>query len=980
MKKLKALFICAVCAILIFSSVIFPEAYDKKSTPVWDGNTAERFESGNGTETDPYIIVNGGQLKLFSGLVNGTVKTYGGKNAYRNEFASAYYKLGADICLNDLLDYSKWSYNPPKNAWTPVGYYTSSDAYASFSGSFDGQGHTISGIYIYSQKNRQGLFGCIENGIVMNVSVTDSYIIGTSYVGAIAGYNYGSSAMIKNCYSSATVYGKNYVGGIAGCNYSMIYACLSNGYVSGDSYTGGICGYGEWFSSVSESANFGSVSGNSYTGGICGADSGSTRIIDCINIGTVYGESYTGAIVGSGAPERVINCYIMGKRHPGIGNSDTDSTTSLSVSEARLASSYGKLDFLSVWTVSASYPYPHPAELSGVLSSSAIWDGGIASSFGGGSGSESDPYKISNPSQLAYLSKLVNSGNAQAGKYFVLTSDIRLSNDRISGWTGGAISFTPIGTEKNPFKGNFNGAGHSISGLYIDGILTCGGLFGNNAGTVKNLKISSGYISGSSCIGAVAGTNSGTISDCTVNAMVNGSSNIGIVAGKLTDGARVERCTSSGRVLGNTASAGIAGGVIASSVSSSQSSTSVYGGESTGGIAGIADNESKTSDCKNSGAVFGCESTGGIAGYSYYYSSVKACLNTGKISGSIQTGGISGYNCWRADVTDCLNQGAVSGKEYTGGISGYNYNNSTVATSYSTGSVSGASRQGGVVGDNASATVKNSYYYTGTASGGINGRDSGGASSLSASASILQKSYSGFDFSGSWVFVLGTNEGYPELRSFRTAYSVRFVDYADNVYHADIYKYGETVRLPGGTPPSYISGLSTYVFESWSGFVSGTKVTSDITYKAAYSRADAVISSDIYSIEPDGLVIKRIAPSTLASTFRSNIKTQYSVSLLDASGNRVADTAYVATGMTLVLTKDNSESRFTLIVTGDTNGDGKASITDFIQIKTYLLAGSGSKNLGGINEQAGDINGDGKISITDFVQFKSHLLGLKIIL
>ncbi len=362
----------------------------------------------------------------------------------------------------------------------------------------------------------------------------------------------------------------------------------------------------------------------------------------------------------------------------------------------------------------------------------------------------------------------------------------------------------------------------------------------------------------------------------------------------------------------------------------------------------------------------------------YYYSSVKACLNTGTISGIMQTGGITGYNCWRANVTDCLNNGSVSGKSYTGGIVGYNYNNSSVSTSYSTGKITSTSYIGGIAGDSTSAVISNSYYQG--SYGGINGSDSAGATALDASKAILQNSYSGFDFSGAWVFVLGNKTGYPELRNFRTAYSVQFKDHSGNIYHADIYKYGENITLPNGAPSSYISGMNTYIFEKWNGFAAGTKVTSDITYTASYVISQPVIGSDIYSILSDGMLIKRIAPSTLVSTFKSNLKTQYSITVLDFSGNQVADSAYAATGMTLVLTKDGTESRFKLVVTGDTNGDGKASITDFIQLKTYLLAGQGSKNLSGINELAGDINEDGKISITDFVQFKSHLLGSKIIL
>ncbi len=85
------------------------------------------------------------------------------------------------------------------------------------------------------------------------------------------------------------------------------------------------------------------------------------------------------------------------------------------------------------------------------------WDGSVASSFEGGSGTKSDPYKIADASQLAFLAKSVNEGTSYSGKYVVLTEDIDLNN----------VEWTPIGNGIQVFMGNFDGKGRTIKNLKI---------------------------------------------------------------------------------------------------------------------------------------------------------------------------------------------------------------------------------------------------------------------------------------------------------------------------------------------------------------------------------------------------------------------------------------------------------------------------------------------------------------------------------
>ena len=135
------------------------------------------------------------------------------------------------------------------------------------------------------------------------------------------------------------------------------------------------------------------------------------------------------------------------------------------------------------------------------------WDGSIASGFAGGSGKESDPYIIETGAQLAYLAKRVNGGEGYGGKYIKLMSDIDLAGR----------DWTPIGNDSTPFegvvadapfKGEFNGNGHTVSGLFVDGH-TFSGLFGVLEGGAIRRLIVDGELKNGIVIGGLCGLNMG---------------------------------------------------------------------------------------------------------------------------------------------------------------------------------------------------------------------------------------------------------------------------------------------------------------------------------------------------------------------------------------------------------------------------------------------------------------------------------------
>lgn len=174
----------------------------------------------------------------------------------------------------------------------------------------------------------------------------------------------------------------------------------------------------------------------------------------------------------------------------------------------------------AVWQESAHTP-----------GSADVWDGTIATAFGGGTGSQSNPYLIYTAEQLAYLAKTTNAGTNYSGKYFKLMNDLDLNNRE---WTpiGKGILTSDNYTSNYAFRGNFDGNYHVIYNLKITRTQTSfTGLFGSLSGaTVSKLGIVDANITGSGCgsdyrctVGILAGAtcNTTTISKCFVTGSVN---------------------------------------------------------------------------------------------------------------------------------------------------------------------------------------------------------------------------------------------------------------------------------------------------------------------------------------------------------------------------------------------------------------------------------------------------------------------------
>ena len=270
------------------------------------------------------------------------------------------------------------------------------------------------------------------------------------------------------------------------------------------------------------------------------------------------------------------------------------------------------------------------------------WDGKtIAGGFAEGDGTQDNPFQIETAAQLAYFAKTVNEGEAYLYKYIVLTADIDLANKE----------WTPIGNHSNPFKGNFNGNNHTVTGMRISGELDRVGLFGecikfNVDSAIKNITVKDSVICGINFVGAIVGYAEGiNIENCrSIGNTINGKTDVGGICGKIGGYSvgKVSQCYNSSKVTGRVRVGGIAG------------------------MGGIAEN------CLNTGEIMIINKAhksagGGIFGIfddTTASASITACVNLGKVSGGESFGGIVGSTDSKSTghISNCYyNMDAITG-------------------------------------------------------------------------------------------------------------------------------------------------------------------------------------------------------------------------------------------------------------------------------------------------------------------------------
>lgn len=310
-----------------------------------------------------------------------------------------------------------------------------------------------------------------------------------------------------------------------------------------------------------------------------------------------------------------------------------------------------------------------------------------------GEGTASSPWLINTVDDLTALTQAVNGGESMQGKYFALTASLT------------PAPFTPIGDQENPWRGNFDGRGNSLSGFTLDNAgFANTGIFGwiDSTGVVRNLNVTGVRMTTvGDNLGTIAGFSDGTISNCHVTSTSLHSD--GTIAGGIAGGSRgtISDCSFTGSVTVIGSGGGIAGQAYGDIVRCSvraNLTTDGYVGSTARDIAGIAGLffRGTMEDCWMSGTVtdeYGMAVTGGLVGR-ISAATVRGCHSVAAIQAKRlasaddnYTGGLAAYAS-DATIEDSWFSGTIikSGtSEYVGGLVGY------LGVGYSTSSATGTS-------------------------------------------------------------------------------------------------------------------------------------------------------------------------------------------------------------------------------------------------------------------------------------------------
>lgn len=237
--------------------------------------------NGDGKKDNVYEISNAGQLYWFAALVNGKLPD----TELNDNNANAILKN--DIIVNSgVVDGVLAKNTSGFRRWTPIGYY-------GYGGVFDGQGHTVKGLYINdTNRNSVGLcVGLLNKGCIKNLGIEDSYF-NEFDVGGVADSNNGT---IINCYCNGVFVANNRAGGIVSDNYGTIMNCNAVTKITAEEGAGGIAG------------------------------SNSGTITNCYSIAEIIADYDKGEIAGSNY-ETITNCYYLSDEETNGDNGVTGKT------------------------------------------------------------------------------------------------------------------------------------------------------------------------------------------------------------------------------------------------------------------------------------------------------------------------------------------------------------------------------------------------------------------------------------------------------------------------------------------------------------------------------------------------------------------------------------------------------------------------------------------------------------------------------
>ncbi|MBI9031932.1 choice-of-anchor D domain-containing protein, partial [bacterium] len=556
------------------------------------GSASQVFD-GQGTQESPYLI----------NVIDDLIKLSNFEQVWDKHFVqTANIDASSTSDLNDGAGFS------------PIG--TNANP---FTGSYDGQGHTISNLYINRPSTSNvGLFGYTQSASISNLGIVDAEIIGDDYVGGLVG-SASSSSTISNSYAIGAVSGtSDYVGGLVGyASSSTISNSYATGAVSGSSNVGGLVGRA-YSSTISKTYATGAVSGSSSVGGLVGYRSGGSVNNSFWDTETSGQTSSAGGSGKTTAQMQDINTYLsagwdftdlwyinsaINSGYPVFfnnviqNNQIANNATHISLTPTISFSINTNFQYYELYFASSPSPETNIIPFSPVSNpvtytftdsleyftdyywTVVLYDANYeVTSFDftfktrpilDGLGTQESPYLINNITDLITLSE----DQYYWDKHLAQTANIDASST--SDLNDGA-GFSPICYDyNNGFTGSYDGQGHTISNLYVNRPSTAfGGLFGRIQGAfISNLGIEDAEI------------------------IVNRSQYVGGLVG-FAWSSTISKTYVTGAVSGGTSVGGLVGSSGFSTISNSYATGAVSGSSNVGGL--IGNNYNNTSTITNS--------------------------------------------------------------------------------------------------------------------------------------------------------------------------------------------------------------------------------------------------------------------------------------------------------------------------------------------------------------------------------------------
>lgn len=663
------------------------------------------FAGGTGMSDDPYQIVTAEQLTVIG---------------FDPALLDKHFVLVNDIDLDPNLPGGQVFPRSPIAPYGPQPLFRPPSKppelpYGSFTGVFDGDGHIIRNMVIHAENEAMaGLFGHVSGaGEIRDlglegIRIQRSLAGDPAFVsGCLVGVNEGGT--ILRCYATGIVAGperiamparkgevktldasNDEIGGLVGVNNGLINTCYALVDVSGTGPIGGLIGTNSG-GLVYFSFSAGQVRGTGWPGGLVGRSETSEF-------------SRAGETILAN-PGTAIRCF-WDIQASGI--LDSAAGEGRTTAEMMSGGTYTPWMYTGVWWLLDGHSYPR---LRWELGPMRTRGGGArligTGQFGyaGGSGGPNDPYRIETTEQFL----TIGCHPEDFDKSFVLAADLDFNDVEHS-------QALPIGFDRMPFNGRFDGGSHSLSNLTISQPRAMGvgvfGLVGDASVLSHNDEVdyeirddgsysvrSSGQVDPEPTSNSVIKNLS--LRDVSVVGRQHVGGLIGLGLGEVTN------CSVSGQVTGLVGIGGLVGYSLGGAVSDCRTDVQASGDVDVGGLVGMAGPALSVLDCQVDGIVMGQVYTGGLIGQSFH-EIINRCAVRADVYGRYNAGGLLGA-AYSPAVAQSYCVGAVTGQRFVGGFAG-DAGSAVISDSYCWAEVTGGEMTGGFTGAmNSRARISRCY-------------------------------------------------------------------------------------------------------------------------------------------------------------------------------------------------------------------------------------------------------------------------------